>query len=446
MPLTDATLLAHGVGGREDLPIPFSYALSGAVVVLLISFAALGVLWRTPSLRGDRAGAPLPQAVQTLADSAVTRSLLRLCGLAITAFVAYAAAVGPDLANNPTAGFVYVLFWVGLVPLSLLFGPVWRLLNPLRTLHLLLTKLVRMRPEEGVAELPAGLGYWPAAVGLFAFVWLELAAPRNTTTQVLLLFFAVYGAVHLMAAAVFGSRWFDRGDAFEVYSALIGRLSLLGRRCDGRLVLRNPLDGLDGLGPAPGLVATVCVLLGSTAYDGFSNSPSWVRFQQEGPLALTTSSTLGLIGMVLAVAVTYSVAAWLAGVLGHPAEGTRGGLPVALAHSIVPIAVGYLIAHYFSLFVFEGQRTVILASDPRVDGSNLFGTAERGVDYTLISASTISSVQVAAVVTGHLLGVVAAHDRAVRLFPRPQALAGQLPMLVLMVGYTLGGLTLLFAG
>jgi hypothetical protein len=446
VPLTDPALLAHGVGGREDLPIPFSYALTGAVVVLVISFAALGVLWQTSSLRGDRAGAPVPNAVQTLADAAVTRWAQRLAGLAITAFVAVAAAFGPDLANNPAAGFVYVLFWVGLVPLSLLFGPVWRLLNPLRTLHLLLTTGLRMRPEEGAVGLPRGLGYWPAAVGLFAFVWLELAAPRNTSTPVLLLFFALYAAVQLLAATVFGERWFDRGDAFEAFSALIGRLALLGRRHDGRLVLRNPLDGLDGLRPAPGLVATVCVLLGSTAYDGFSNSTFWVRFQQEGPFGLTSSSTLGLLGMVLAVAVTYSVAAWLAGALGHPAEGTRARLPGAFAHSIVPIAVGYLIAHYFSLFVFEGQRTLILASDPLVNGSNLFGTADHGVDFTLVSAATIASVQVAAVVTGHLMGVVAAHDRAVRLFPRRQALAGQLPMLALMVGYTLGGLTLLFAG
>jgi len=446
MLLMNTTLLAHGVGGRQDLPIPFSYALAGAVVVLIITFAALGVLWRTPSLHGDRAGEPVPQAVQTLADATATRWALRLAGLAITAFVVFAAAFGPDLANNPTAGFVYVLFWVGLVPLSLLFGPVWRLLNPLRTLHLLLTKVLRMRPEEGVVELPVGVGYWPAALGLFAFVWLELAAPRNTSTQVLLLFIAVYGAVQLLAAAVFGSRWFDRADAFEAYSSLIGRLALLGRRRDRRLVLRNPLDGLDGLRAAPGLVATVCVLLGSTAYDGFSNSPFWLRYQQEGPFGLTTSATLGLLAMVLAVALTYSVAAWLAAVLGHPIEGTRAQLPGMFAHSIVPIAVGYLVAHYFSLFVFEGQRTLILASDPLVNGSNLFWTAERGVDFTLVSASTIASVQVAAVVTGHLLGVVAAHDRAVRLFPRRQALAGQLPMLTLMVGYTLGGLTLLFAG
>ena len=54
-------------------------------------------------------------------------------------------------------------------------------------------------------------------------------------------------------------------------------------------------------------------------------------------------------------------------------------------------------------------------------------------------------IQVGAVVTGHVLGVVLAHDRSVRLLPREHALRGQLPMLLLMLGYTIGGLWLLFA-
>ena len=138
----------------------------------------------------------------------------------------------------------------------------------------------------------------------------------------------------------------------------------------------------------------------------------------------------------------YALAAWLAGVLGRV---YAPGLPTAFAHSIVPIAAGYLVAHYFSFFIFGGQQTLILASDPLVDGANLFGTAEHGVDYQVVSTTTIAVVQVVSVIVGHLLGVITAHDRAVRLFPRRSAVVGQLPMLVLMVGYTIGGLTLLFA-
>lgn len=438
----DTRLLAHGIGGREDLPIPFSYALLGAVIVLVVSFLAVGLLWRTPRLDGARAGRPLPPPVQTVLDSPPLRIALRLLGLAATAYVAVAAVFGPDVAANPVPGVVYVLFWVGLVPLSLLFGPVWRLVNPLRTLHLLLARVLRTAPEQGLLPYPAWLGYWPAAVGLLAFAWLELVAPDNTTVPVLRTFFLVYAGLNLLAAAVFGSRWFDRGDGFEVYSTLVGRLSPLGRRADGRLVLRAPLQGLDTVPVAPGVVATVCVVLGTTAFDGLSNAPSWVRFVQSGALGHVSAGTLGLLGCVAAFAAAYLVATLLSGRL---SDAGRGSLPRRFAHSVVPIAVGYVVAHYFSLLLFEGQRTLMLLSDPLVNGANVFGTAERGVDFTLASPATIAVVQVVAVVIGHVVGVISAHDRAVRLFPRRQAVRGQLPLLLLMVGYTLTGLTLLFA-
>jgi hypothetical protein len=258
----------------------------------------------------------------------------------------------------------------------------------------------------------------------------------------LVLYFLLHFQVHLTAAILFGSRWFDRADGFEVYSTLVGRLSPLGRRNDGRLVVRNPLNGLDALKPAPGLAATLCVLLGSTAYDGFSSSTVWVRTITTSSLPLETLGVIGLVGFVAPAYVTYSIATWLAGVLG----GSPGpALPGKFAHSLIPIAVGYVIAHYFSFFVFEGQDALILASDPLTNGSNLLGTADWKINYAILSATTIAVVQVLAIVLGHIVGVIAAHDRAVRLFPPRQAVAGQLPLLILMIGYTLGGLLLLFS-
>jgi hypothetical protein len=305
-----------------------------------------------------------------------------------------------------------------------------------------LLRLRRIDPRRGLRPLPRVIGYWPAAIGLFAFVWLELVAPDRTTLPVLRLFFAVYAATHLIGSSYYGSRWFDKGDAFEVYSMLFGRLSVLGRRDDRTLVWRNPLDGLAGLLAAPGLVAVVCVLLGSTAYDGLSNSTWWVTFQQESSASPTISGSLGLFAMVSIVAVTYVAATLAAGALGH---GGRWSLPGEFAHSIVPIALGYTVAHYFSLFVLEGQRALIQLSDPFSNGSNFFGTAQWEVNASAITPFSVATLQVAAVVAGHILGVILAHDRAVRLFPRRAAMAGQLPLLLVMVGYTVGGLLLLFA-
>jgi hypothetical protein len=437
------SVLAHGIGGRQDLPVSFSLVLVGAVVALVVSFAALGWLWRESRLRGGAAGRPLPWVVQRFLDSTGFRWVLRVVGLLLTGFVAFAALFGPDLATNPAAAWVYVLFWVGLVPASLLFGPVWRQLNPIRTIHLIITRALKIPPARGPFPYPRRLGYWPAAVSLLSFTYLELVVPDRTSTGVLVLYFLLYLQVHLTGAILFGSRWFDFGDGFEVYSSLVGRLSPLGRRDDGRLVVRNPLNGLDALKPAAGLVATVCVLLGSTAYDGFSSTTVWVRTITSSSLPPETLGVLGLVGFIAAAYVTYSVAISLAGTLGGS---SARGLPGKFVHAIIPIAVGYVIAHYFSFLVFEGQDALILASDPLTNGSDLFGTADWKINYAILSASTIAVVQVVAIVLGHIIGVIAAHDRAVRLFPPRQAVAGQLPLLVLMIGYTIGGLLLLFGG
>lgn len=436
------TLLAHGVSSREDLPIPFAYALTGAAVALLVSFLALGLLWREPRLDPDRAGWPLPRGLERVLDGRPVRVGLRLLGVVLTAYVVLAAVFGKDDALNPTAGVVYVLFWIGIPMVSVVLGPVWRLLNPIRSVHAALSWLLRTRPQDGLARLPESVGYWPAAASLLAFAWLELVAPDNDTLPVLRTFFAAYLAVHLLAATYFGSAWFARGDGFEVYSSLVGRLSPLGRRGDGRLVLRNPLEGVAGTPVAPGLFAVVGVLLGSTAYDSFSNSPWWISHVQDSPLSVRMTETLGLLAVVGLVTGAFTAATAVSG------RGVPGGsrrFVGQFAHTIVPIVVGYLVAHYWSLLVLVGQQTMIRLSDPLGTGADWLGTADRGVDGRLADPNLVAVIQVAAVVTGHVLGVVLAHDRAVRLLPRRSAVAGQVPLLVVMVCYTVGGLYLLFA-
>ena len=435
--------LAHGIGGRQDLPIPLAYAVVGGALAVVASFLGLAVLWRTPRLGLAERGRPVPPGLQRFLDAPATRRGVLGLGVVATAYVVLAAA-GPDLATNPTAGVVYVLFWVGLVPSSLLLGPVWRALNPLRAVHLLLCRLLRLDPDGGAlgAEVPGG--YRVAALWLLAFVWLELVAPSRTTLPVLRLWFGAYAAVQLVSALAYGRRWFARGDAFEVWSTLLGRLSVWGRRPDGRLVVRDPLDNVARLAPAPGLVAVVVVMLGSTAFDALSSAPYWFRFAQQSPLGTTATATLGLVAMCAAVGVLYVGATLLAGSL---AGDGRRSLPGEFAHSLVPIAVGYLVAHYYSFLVLEGQRAVIRLSDPLVTGhSNWLGTAHWQVSGALIHPTPVAVLQVVAVVTGHVVGVVLAHDRAVRLFPRGSAVRGQLPLLTVMVAFTVGGLVLLFTG
>lgn len=430
-PAEPLTALAHGIGSQHDLPISPFYAFAGAFTALFVSFLALGLLWSTSRFRGDRSGIALPAALQRAADNPATRTGLRGLGLAAALLLVLYLLLGPDdPARNPAPGAVYVLFWVGLVPASLLLGPVWGLLNPLRTLHRLLSRVLpRRSPRRAHRPLPARLGQWPAAAGLFAFTWLELAAPDPASTTTLLIALVTYATVQLLLAARFGESWFAHGDAFEAYSTLLARLAPLGRRSDGRLVLRNPFHGLDATPERPGLVATVCVLLGSTAYDGFSDNPSWINAIQTSPLGRTPTATLGLFGSVALVATLYCLCAAATRLVcgPHPRPLT------AFAHSLVPIALGYLIAHYFSLLVVEGPRTVSMA----------LGTDNAPEPVSPLGPGALAALQVIAVVTGHVLGVIAAHDRSVRLFPPARAVAGQLPLLALMITYTIGGLSLL---
>lgn len=437
-------VFAHGIGGAQDLPIPAAYAIAGAGAALTVSFLVLMFAWRRPRFDAGAGGRPVPEWLAAVIDSPVTAALLRVAGFAFFAYVAWAAVFGPDLLINPTFGVVYAWLWVGLVPASLLLGPIWKSTSPARTLNLLFARLTGGDPARGLRELPRWVGYWPAAAGLFAFVWLELVLPNSTYLGPVRMWFAAYFAVLFIGAAVFGDRWLERADPFEVYSTLVGHLALVGRRTDGQLVFRSPLANLATLQPAPGLVAVVAILLGSTAFDSFSASNDWLRFTQSTDLSMTWVNTGLLLAFCAFVAVTFSVATMATGV-GDGLE--RRVLPGLFAHSLVPIIVGYMVAHYATLLLETGQQTLVQLSDPMGTGANLLGTADYEVSYFLSSSPTaVAVLKVAAVVTGHLLGVVAAHDRAVRLLPRRHQISGQLALLFAMICYTVGGLFLLFNG
>jgi hypothetical protein len=433
-------ILAHGVGSRSDLPVPLALALYGAGLAVVVSFLALVLLWRTPKLTGAAAGRPLRGALAAVVDSRVVHGVLRALVLVLTLLVVAVALVGPPSPNDNLAPYVlYVTLWVGLIPVSLLLGPFWRYVNPLRTLHLGLEKLTG--PAPAADRLPA-LGYWPAALALLAFVELELVLPSRAEPRTIGVFLVVYGVVQLIAALWFGAGWFARGDGFEVYSTLLGRMSPFGRRDDGRLVVRSPLDGVDGLRPERGLTAVVMVLIGSTGFDGLSRTEFWQSGPGRDAFLSAVPGTIGLLAMIALATVLFVGATLLCGALTRRPPSEQ---PAWYAHSLVPIAAGYAIAHYFSLLLLDGQATWILASNPFAQpGVDLFGTYGNAIDYTAVSPRTIANVQVGAIVLGHVLGVVLAHDRAVRA-ERERATLGQLPLVAVMVAFTVGGLSLLLS-
>jgi len=263
-----------------------------------------------------------------------------------------------------------------------------------------------------------------------------------------------YAAVQLVGQSLYGvEAWSRRGDAFGVYFGLFARLAPLAVQ-DGRLVVRRPLSGLTEIDWLPGTVALVCAAIGVTAFDGASEGELWGTLGAElqgvlADLGLSPSNALEAaytVGLLAAIALVAAV--WWLGVSGVGTVARRrprDELSRRFAHSLVPIALAYVVAHYFSLLVFQGQATWRLLSDPLGTGADWFGTAAAGIDYGVVSMTAVWYVQVAALVLGHVAALVLAHDRALTVFNGQARLAvrSQYWMLVVMVGFTSLGLWLL---
>jgi hypothetical protein len=443
---------AHGLVGRADLPIPTWLFGWAAAIVLAASFVALSVLWREPRLQEprERRLVRIPRVVDAVCGA---------LGIAYFVLVVYAGFEGSDVATaNIADTSVYVVFWVGLVVASVLFGDVFRAFNPWRSLAVAVAwaarPLTRNRSWR-TRPYPERLGRWPAAAGILAFAWLELVYVNKTDPSKLAVLALAYAAVQLAGMAVYGiDPWSRRGDAFGVYFNLFARLSPWERR-DGVLHLRPLLSGAPRWEVVPGSVTLLCVAIGTTTFDGFSNGPAWADISPElqsffsnlgagQQLALQLAGTVGLLAAVAFVAGFYRL-----GIRGMETVGgghTRRELGGKFVHTLIPIAFAYALAHYFSLLVYQGQAMGYLISDPLGDGSNIFGTANHGIDYNVISGSGIWYVQVGALVCGHVSGLVLAHDRALALYSNVrEATRSQYWMLVVMVGFTSLGLWLLSA-
>jgi hypothetical protein len=388
---------------------------------LTFTFALVALAWRRPRFDPLKPGHPLPTAVTTFVDARATRWTAAVVALVFAVWVVAAGIWGPQPEANALLGVFYVLLWVGLMAVSVLFGPLWRAISPVRTVY-----LVRRRVMPGRSRLtyPESWGYRPAAVGLFAFVWMELASPNPASLL-------------WIKAWLCGQRWLARADPFGVYSMVASRLSPFRRNpATGRIVVGNPLDHLPSLPVRPGVVVTLAVLLGSTAFDSYSASPTWRGFSDRMSTTVPSSMlrTVGLIVFISVVAVTFSLAARATGGVDRD---QRRALPGQMAHSLIPIVVGYIFAHYLSYLVERGQQAVIALADPLGRGWNPLGLAHLHIAYVLSAhPPVLAAVKVACVVTGHIVAVIAAHDKALRVPPAGYQLTGQLTMMLVMVGYT----------
>jgi hypothetical protein len=455
--VTRPYFVAHGIGGIQDLPVPTWLFYWGAAIVLVVSFVLLGALWRRPLLGPHAAGTAISERASALVLGPL-RVTAQLLSVALFVLVWLSAVFGDtDPFANLAPTWIYVIFWLGVPALSVVLGNVWRALSPWRALADLFVWLrelggARVAP---LAEYPERLGRWPGAVVLFSFAALELAYSDPSSPRALAFAIAVYTYVALFGMAAFGrDEWCRYGEGFAVYFGLLAKIAPL-YAVDGRLRLRWPLTGLAGKDTTPGAVAFSGVMLGTVLFDGYSRTSTWqdlmarleapyvVHRSGFGELLVTLASVGGLLTGVLLIALAFEAASAVAR---WTVNAPRSLVPDFVL-SLVPIAFVYVVAHYATLFLVQGQFAVPLLSDPLGRGWNLFGTAHVTPDLTVISPNTTWYVQVVALVSGHVAGLAIAHDRAVTLFAdRRDALRSQYPMLALMVLYTVGGLWVLSRG
>jgi hypothetical protein len=457
--LWPAIACAHVGGGAFILLLPTHLYVAGGAIVVAASFALAALTpprWflRLGALSG-RWSLPLWFGHEGLSTAT------SLFSLAIVVLLIAAGLVGSrDPLSNPLPLFVWTLWWIGFTALHAVLGNLWTYLNPWIGLYRLLTwagRLLRRRARPPFAY-PSGAAHWPAVAGFLAFAWVELVYPAPSDPAVLARLAASYLLFQLAGLLAFGEPWLREAEPFSVFFRMVSWLAPLGvdgrdRRGAHRIEITLPtLRLLRVETHAVSLAAFVLLVLASVSFDGLSRTFAWLGLLDVNPLdypgrtALMLPNTLGLLAVFAALSLVYAVATGLLARLG------RIRLPVAelaalFALPLVPIACGYHLAHYLPVFLVDVQHAIRAASDPFERGWNLLGTRELPVVTSFLSdperVYAIWHAQIALIVGAHVAGVVVAHALTLRLAGRAPALAGQLPMLILMIGYTILGLWLL---
>ena len=477
--LAPGEALAHGFGQRYDLPVPLWLWAAAAAAAVVLSFVIIGlVVNASPGARGYWRLNLLRFPLGRVLASRRVRLAARLVSVALLALILAASLLGDQgPTRNITPTFVWVAWWVGFAYLSALLGNLWALINPWAALFGWGEALLGSR---GVTRrYPAGAGIWPA-VGLFlAFAWIELIYTGRSIPAQLGHLIVAYSVLTWTGMALFGRMtWLRHADPFATAFGVLARfapteirvrdreacrrceLSCAGRdgacldcgSCFERAVparrewnVRPFAAGLlNTADVSPSMVVFVLVLLSTVTFDGFTATPVWASLEGTlyavlaplGEARLTVIGTLGLLAFPLLFGLVYlGFARWMAW-MGED-QLTTGTVARLFVLSLVPIAIAYHLAHYFTYLLIQGQFLIRLASDPFGWGWDLFGTARYRPDIGIVGARAVWYTAVVAIVIGHVIAVYVAHVVALREFrDRRAALRSQLPMLVLMVGYT----------
>ncbi len=382
--------LAHSLSGRVDSPLPLVAYIGAAGVAVALSFFFIAI--SDPGPPRDERPAETRKVPRRL------RLAIRTLGLLGWLWIVVQALIGGSSDADVSYLFLWVYGWVGLAVVSALIGPLWSWIDPFSTLHDVGSALLQRSGIQGIEQqpYPARLGIWPAIAGICFVIWLELVAKVNGG-QVLGFVLIGYTMVTLVGMAQYGkSAWRRNGETFSVWFGLLGRLApfgSVGEPEEGRVHRRPFASGLVSEPWTADRVVLIALGTGSILYDGASQTRPF--FDIFGFPSLVSGTVLlatflvGLSGLVLLV-------------------GRRVGL-AAIGAGLVPVALGYLVAHYFTFILADGQRILVALSDPFQQGWNLIGFLQYQANISFLPNSLVWGFQVAAVVLGHVVGAWAGH-------------------------------------
>ena len=416
-----ATALGHSLDVTYQSRLPLLVYLIGAALAVGLSFAFVLVADVRAEPPSRSSGGRLPPAW--------IRYGLRAVGLVGWAWIVVQGLVGGTSAGDVSTLFLWVYGWVGIAIVSSVVGPVWHFLDPFATLHDIGSRVLR---AVGVsswepAAYPAWLGRWPAVIGLAFFVWLELVGDGGGQASLFTVLVG-YTAFTLAMMAQFGKdAWRGNGETFSVWFGLLNRIAPFALvDSDGRIRRRPFASGLLEPGWTTADIALVAIGTGSILYDGLSQTTIWFSVFGAPSVAVETLILAGFLGILAAASFAVSRLVGL---------GATGA-------GLLPIAFGYLVAHYFTYLLIDGQRIIVALADPLQQGGDVGGMGwaffEPSAEF--LPPGLVWTVQIAAVVGGHMLGawgghVVAAAEAGAGLATGSHR-RRQVPLAVVMVALT----------
>lgn len=444
---------AHAANRAFVLLLPTDIYLVGGGIVVALTFVVLAVM----PVRGL---SRIFAARRHWGGSRLRPDVVVSCGsFGLFAVLIAAGFLGTrDPLENPLPIVVWTLLWVGFTLATALLGDLWRLVNPWSGPYWVVRRLFASDGQSPRLRLPGWLGYWPALAGLFVFIWFELVdiAPNDPVRLAKLA--GAYWLGTFIGMLLFGEEpWRRHGEIFAVFFGFIARLAPVWREGSdeggqwvagvpgARLVVSRaiPLSG----------ALFILLALASVSFDGLSRTFWWLSLIGVNPLefpgrsAVVGANTLGLLATFSVLAAAFFVAVLVGRKLAG-AEGSPRNCLGRLVLSIMPIALGYHFAHYMTVLLVNGQYALLAANDPFATGFNLLGLGEFRVTTSFLNnfgaVELIWRAQAAGIVLAHVVAILVAHGIAFDIYGDPRrAAVSQVPLALLMIGYTVFGLWLL---